>query len=113
MLIAAVNAEPISLQIISCLVEAEADVNYCDEDGTSAMHFAAEFGQLDALKILVEAGASIDAKDNVGCASFLFFHVFTQRENTPIFYAVGKNMVACVKYLIEIRADLTVTNTVF
>lgn len=43
-----------------------ADVNDGDETGQTALHFAADKGNLDCVRFLVEAGANVNAKDEDG-----------------------------------------------
>jgi ankyrin repeat protein len=56
-----------------------------DEDGATALHLAAAGGHLKALKLLIEAGADVNAKDDEG--------------STPLHQAVATNQYECVKEL--------------
>ena len=44
----------------------EVDVTYTDEQGRTALHYAAHRGYLDLVKFLFEAGFEIDYEDNNG-----------------------------------------------
>ena len=57
-------------------------------DGRSPCHYAADYGQLDVLKYLVEAkGADVNARDKHGISVVLA--------------AIWEGHTQCVKYLIE------------
>ena len=56
-----------------------------DEDGATALHVAAAGGHLKALKLLIEAGSDVNAKDDEG--------------STPLHQAVATNQYECVKEL--------------
>lgn len=56
-----------------------------DEDGATALHVAAAGGHLKALKLLIEAGADVNAKDDEG--------------STPLHQAVATNQYECVAEL--------------
>ena len=51
--------------------ERKASVNDCDEVGWTALHYAAMYDRRDALLVLVEAGADVEAKDKNRCLSSL------------------------------------------
>lgn len=52
--------------IIEILLENNADTNIVDPNGTTALHYAIFFKQLDIVKLLVKAGAKADIKDGRG-----------------------------------------------
>jgi ankyrin repeat protein len=64
------------------------------QDGKTALHLAAEAGSLECLRILLEAGADVDA--------------FNKKGNTALHAACVEGHVACVAALIEGGADLDV-----
>jgi hypothetical protein len=63
--------------VMQCLLEHKADVEVKDEDGETAVFWAARYGSLRALRWLEENGACLDRVDNAGdsalhaCASSL------------------------------------------
>lgn len=63
------------------------DVNKQDEEGRSALHFAAMANQADGAKLLLEAGALVDLKDKSG--------------HTPLFLAAFSGMTSSMKVLLE------------
>ena len=78
------------------LAAAGADPDMRDEEGRTALHFAAGYGELECITALVEAGADVNAKDS--------------NSNTALHYAAGYGDVGAAKLLIEKGADLSVKN---
>ncbi len=72
------------------LIESGTDVNIQDHDGFSALHFAAQNYQLASLKLLVEAGALIDASNKFGNTP-LFIATFNSRGRGEIIQLLLKN----------------------
>ena len=54
------------LDCVKALIEAGADLNAKENDGSTALHWAADNGKLDCVKALIEAGADLNAKENDG-----------------------------------------------
>jgi hypothetical protein len=48
------------------LIEIGADINHKDKDGDTCLHFAAELGHAAQVKALINAGALIELKNNLG-----------------------------------------------
>ena len=65
-----------SIESLSLLLKAGADVNGRDSRGLTALHEAARWGWNDVVRFLVKSGADLNAKDNRG--------------NTPVDSALGK-----------------------
>jgi ankyrin repeat domain-containing protein 50 len=65
-----------------------------DDNGTTALHLAAAFNRLPVAKLLIKAGAQIDALDG--------------SKRSPIFYAVMYGYTNVVKYLVSNGANLTI-----
>ena len=57
--------------IVSWLIEQGVDVNYCDRDGFTAVHYAAQKGKVAALKLLKESGANIHVQNKDGCSAIM------------------------------------------
>jgi ankyrin repeat protein len=52
--------------IIKLLLQSGAEVDMAEENEATPLHFAADQGRLEAIRVLVAAGANIDAKDKWG-----------------------------------------------
>lgn len=63
---AAAHVGPDDSSFVADLIAAGADVNAADDDGETALMGAAENGQLSKVKLLIENGARVDAKDKLG-----------------------------------------------
>ena len=51
---------------VAALLSARADVNTCDPQGSSPLHYAALLGSEPIARLLVEAGADLSLKDEDG-----------------------------------------------
>ena len=78
------------------LINAGADLNYQNADGSTALHTAAAFGKPEAAKILIDAGADLNLKNNDG--------------STPLHTAAFFCHVEIVEALLEKGADKTLKN---
>ncbi len=65
------------------------------EDGTTPLHFAAQFGQDDCIRTLLHGNADINVRDFVLC--------------TPVHVAAQYGHVECLKLLLDQVPDLTAT----
>jgi len=70
----------------------DADINAIDNDGYTALHFAAAEGKLDAVEDLIKKGANIEAKTN--------------NNYTPLHFAAVQGNLDVVKHLVEKGADV-------
>ena len=70
------------------------------QDGDSPVAAAAYYGQLEALKALLQGGAVVNMSDD------------TKHQNSPILWAVTFGHVQIVEELISARADLNTRNRV-
>ncbi|NIR47349.1 ankyrin repeat domain-containing protein [candidate division KSB1 bacterium] len=61
------------------LIDAGADLNYQNADGSTALHTTAVFGKFEIAKILIDAGADLNIKNNDG-ATALHAAAFLCRE---------------------------------
>ncbi len=78
------------------LIDAGADLNYQNADGSTALHTAAAFGNTEAAKILINAGADLNKQNNDG--------------STALHAAAFLCRVEIVEALLEKGADKTLKN---
>jgi hypothetical protein len=78
------------------LIDAGADLNYKNIDGSTALHTAAAFGKTEAAKILIDAGADLNCQNNAGATAL----------HTAAFFC----HVEIVEALLEKGADKTLKN---
>ena len=77
---------------VRSLLEEGADPNASQGDGLSALHLAAQAGNLDIVKVLIGAGAEVEAKTRIG-------------DYTPLHLASWGAHASAVSALIEAGAD--------
>jgi ankyrin repeat protein len=63
---AAVKSRSCDPEVVKILLEANAEVNYTGAAGSTPLIDAAAIGHSDTLKLLLDAGADVDAKDKDG-----------------------------------------------
>ncbi|HEY4362463.1 MAG TPA: ankyrin repeat domain-containing protein [Bryobacteraceae bacterium] len=73
------------------LIAQKADVNAAAADGTTALHWAVEYDDLEAVDLLLKAGAHADAADRYGM--------------TPLFYAVTNGNAPIAERLLAAGAN--------
>lgn len=78
------------------LIEKKADVNTPLVDGSTALHWAVENDDADAIELLLRAGATPDAKDRYGL--------------TPLYYAASNGNAAIIQKLLKAGANPNITN---
>ena len=83
-------------EITTAVNEKGGDVNEQDALGNTPIHYAATYGNTDAIKELVDFGADVNVPNNVG--------------NTPLHNASFRGHLSSVKALLGCGADKTLTN---
>jgi len=83
---------------VRVLLQQGADVNTAEGDGMSALHWAADRGDVEMTKMLVYAGANIDAATRIG-------------HYTPLHVASKGGFASVVELLIEAGAPVNVMTT--
>ena len=91
------------------------NVNAVNYIGKTALMYAAQYGFLDSVKILLEAGADIDAQTNTGNKDNGYYCnediCIQYGERTALMYAVQEGHLDIAKYLVENGADLKLTDS--
>ena len=116
-------------EIVSYLLQNNADVNKSDFNGSSALHLASDKGYLDIVKVIIFKGADIEAEDHYGWTPLfwaamrghssvvealissrvsLSLNKKNKEGNTALHYAVKLNHVQCSCLLIEAGADMSI-----
>ena len=71
------------------LIDAGADLNYKNVDGSTALHTAAAFGKTEAAKILIDAGIDLNDKNNLGSTALHTAAFFCRVEIVEALLAKG------------------------
>jgi ankyrin repeat protein len=85
--------------VIQALITAGADLKAGTPNGTTPLMVAAASGEVEAVRILIEHGSDVNAKDGV-------------RAQTPLMYAAASNRAAVIELLASKGADLKATSKV-
>ena len=83
--------------VINRLFELNFPVDFEDHDGMSALHYAAEMGNVSAVYLLIEKHANIDKISHNGC--------------TPLMCGVLKGQIATSRALLEARASVNLQDS--
>ena len=101
----------LELDIVEILLESGADVNAKTADGTTALHLAAQYGNENTARVLLEHGANVHARivpprdDPVG-------RIFLGGR-TPLHWAAVEGYDAIVELLLDHNADPGAKNTTY
>jgi ankyrin repeat protein len=86
------------LATVRSLLQSRKDPNTAQPDGLSALHLAAQLGDIEIAKHLIDAGAKVDVKTRWG-------------GYTPLHLAAGAARGEMVSFLLFARADMDVVST--
>ena len=101
----------VELDIVEILLESGADVNAKTADGTTALHLAAQYGNENTARVLLEHGANVHARivlprDDPVRRKFL-------GGRTPLHWAAVEGHDAIVELLLDHNADPGAKNTTY
>jgi ankyrin repeat protein len=77
-----------SVENIRALVKEGAEVVLCDGKGFTALHYAAYYGNVETVRVIIELGGNAHPQDEV-------------RKNTPLHCAAGVGHSETVKLFVE------------
>ncbi|CAD7700204.1 unnamed protein product [Ostreobium quekettii] len=80
-------------QVVECLIQGGSDVNAPTKQGHTPLHIAARWGVVQAINVLIEKGADVDAKTPLG-------------RHTPLYVAASNGRSAAVEALADANADV-------
>ena len=117
------------LEVVQALMEAGLDVKAVDEEGNTALHFAAAAGHIEAIRLFLAAGADVDARNKEFITPLMYAAYYGHAEaakaligagagvdfqsnscKRPLMYAAETLEVGAVQVLIEAGADVSVQN---
>ena len=125
--------DPISCEILGCLIEHGGDVNCRAYDNCTPLMIAAERGQMKLVTFLIEHGANLDCRDkddqtalhyavcgsDVSCEILSYLiengaevNAFTRRDNTPLMLACKYGHLNAVSSLIEHGAKVNLQDAI-
>ena len=90
------------------------DIDTGNAFGKTALMYAAQYGFMDSVKILLEAGADINAQTNKGNLDnkYCFENICIMNgERTALMYAVQEGNLEIAKYLVEKGADINLKDS--
>merc|ERR1719420_412611 len=82
--------------MVEQLIEAEADINFADKAGKTALHWAASVNNVDAVNVLLANNANRDAQD--------------AKDETPLFLACREGSYQAAKALLDHCANRDITD---
>lgn len=92
----------------------DTDVNATNEFGKTALMYAAQYGFPDSVKILLDAGADINARTNKMYMDEMCFgddFCMLNAERTALMYAVQEGNLEIARYLVENGADINLQDS--
>ena len=94
------------------LLKLTKNVDEANAFGKTPMQTAAQYGYLESVKILLEAGADINHQtDASNCFSDFGIECIHNGKRSALMYALQENQYETAKYLLDKGADITLTDT--
>lgn len=94
------------------LVKLVKNVDELNSFGKTPLQTAAQYGYLESVKILLEAGADINHQtNNSNCFSDFEIECIHNGKRTALMYALQENHFEIAQYLLEKKADITLTDS--
>lgn len=83
--------------MVQLLLDSKADVNAATDSRRTPLHYAAQKGHINIMKVLIRQGADVNATE-------------TKLRETPLHRAAASGSAQCVELLLEQKADLHALN---
>ena len=94
------------------LVKLTKNVDEVNSFGKTPLQTAAQYGYLESVKILLEAGADINHQtDDSNCYFYLETEYIHNGRRSALMYALQENQYETAKYLLDKGADITLTDS--
>ncbi len=104
---------PYNEEKLNC-INLNTDIDAGNAFGKTALMYAAQYGFMESVKILLEAGADINAQTKKGNLedNYCFDNIcIANGERTALMYAVQEGHLDIAKYLVEKGADITLKDS--
>lgn len=99
-------------QNLKQLVKLTKNVDKTNSFGKTPLQTAAQYGYLESIKILLDAGADINHQTvDSNCFSDFEIECIHNGKRTALMYALQENQYETAKYLLEKGADITLTDS--
>lgn len=92
-------------------MDLELDVDAINNFGKTALMTAAQYDQIDSVKILISHGANINAKTDDQYDDDSSFKILEHDHRTPLMYAAGEASLEVIKILINNGADFSLKDS--
>ncbi len=94
------------------LIKLTKNVDEVNDFGKTPLQTAAQYGYLESVKILLDAGADINHQtDASNCTTDFEIECIHNGKRSALMYALQENQYETAKYLLEKGADITLTDT--
>jgi len=105
-------------EILTALIDKDVDVNKPDVTGRSALHWAVDYGDLEAAKLLLEAGANPNAYTRAGLSVLVYPVLRDQNKMKRLLYQYGAKLnfaqdfiaAKLIGHRLELKGDVDILN---